>query len=130
MKEKRNAEQKNGDKKHRVKDNITALFLPRYRSMIFTFLYDCAFAVLSFYLARVSMFYKVDFPTNYLNFEVPLAIVMITVVISMLVLFDCYNVVWKYAGRVEFLKFICAYFVSFILLLIVKAIVAAAFNVD
>ncbi len=130
MKEKRNAEQKNGDKKHRVKDNITALFLPRYRSMIFTFLFDCAFAVLSFYLARVSMFYKVDFPTNYLNFEVPLAIVMITVVISMLVLFDCYNVVWKYAGRVEFLKFICAYFVSFILLLIVKAIVAAAFNVD
>lgn len=130
MKEKRNAEQKNGDKKHRVKDNIMALFLPRYRSMIFTFLFDCAFAVLSFYLARVSMFYKVDFPTNYLNFEVPLAIVMITVVISMLVLFDCYNVVWKYAGRVEFLKFICAYFVSFILLLIVKAIVAAAFNVD
>lgn len=130
MKEKRKAEHKNGDKKHRVKDNFTALFLPRYRSMIFTFLYDCAFAVLSFYLARVSMFYKVDFPTNYLNFEVPLAIVMITVVVSMLVLFDCYNVVWKYAGRVEFLKFICAYFVSFILLLIVKAIVSAAFNVD
>lgn len=130
MKEKQNAEKKNGDKKHSVKDNFTALFLPRYRSIIFTFIYDCAFAVLSFYLARVSMFYKVDFPTNYLNFEIPLAIIMITVVISMLVLFDCYNVVWKYAGRVEFLKFICAYFVSFILLLIVKAIVLAAFNVD
>ena len=121
----------NGGKKHKtVKDNFTALFLPRYRSIIFTFILDCGFTVLAFYLARVSMFYKVDFPTNYLSFEVPLAMVMITVVVSMLVLFDCYNVVWKYAGRVEFLKFLCAYVVSFILLLIVKAIVSAAFKVD
>lgn len=119
--------EKSGAKK---KANISNIFSPRYRSVILTFLLDVGFVVGAFWLARFTMFYKVEFPQNYLNFEIPLMLIMVTVPISMLALFDCYNVVWKYAGRVEFLKFIAAYVLSFLVLLVVKAIVSVAFNVD
>ena len=78
------------------------------------------------------MFYKIDtdMPVNYTNFEIPIMLVMVAVPISMLALFDCYNVVWKYAGRVEFIKFLISYIASFLILLIIKAIIQAAFNVE
>ncbi|MCM1368125.1 MAG: polysaccharide biosynthesis protein [Roseburia sp.] len=120
---------KEGKSARNVKANISALFSPRYRSVILTFVVDVSLVVLSFWLARITIFYAVAFPKNYLNFEIPLMLVMVTVTISMLTLFDCYNVVWRFAGRVEFLKFITSYFISFIVLLIVKGVVNAAFDV-
>ncbi len=129
-KNKKSMDQRSDGKSKKNKLNLANVFLPRYRSVILTFLLDIGFVVGAFWLARFSMFYKVSFPTNYLNFEIPLMIIMVAVPISLLALFDCYNVVWKYAGRVEFLKFMAAYLVSFLVLLIVKAIVGAAFNVD
>ncbi len=127
--EKDSADKTKGKK---AKVDITAMFSPRYRSIILTFIMDVGFVVGAFWLARFSMFYsdRVSFPTNYLEFEIPLMLIMCMVPISMLALFDSYNVVWKYAGRVEFLKFIAAYLVSFLILLIVKAIVNVAFNVQ
>ena len=119
-------------KEKKSKLNLANVFLPRYRSVVLTFLLDIGFVVGAFWLARFSLFYKVPpaTATNYPNFEIPLMIIMVAVPISLLALFDCYNVVWKYAGRVEFLKFMASYLVSFVVLLIVKAIVGAAFNVD
>lgn len=127
----RNSGEKEGKIAQNVKANFTALFSPRYRSVILTFILDVSLVVLSFWLARISIFYaeSVKFPKNYANFEIPLMLIMVTVPISMLTLFDCYNVVWRFAGRVEFLKFVTSYFVSFIVLLIVKGVVNAAFDV-
>lgn len=123
------AEMNNG-KKGRYE--FPSFFLPRYRRVVLTFLLDLCFIVGMFWLARFAMFYKIDsdMPLNYINFEFPIMLIMVTVPISMLALFDCYNVVWRYAGRVEFIKFLIAYIASFIILLIIKAIIQAAFNVE
>ncbi len=120
------------DKKRKKRADLSTIFSPRYRSIILTFVLDVGFIVGSFWLARFAIFYsnKVEFPTNYLNFEIPLMLIFTTVPICMLALFDCYNVMWRYAGRVEFLKFMAAYLISFIVLLAVKGIVGVAFNVQ
>lgn len=119
-------------KEKRVKiDKLTALF-PRYRNVILGFVTDILFVIGSYWLARYAITYSPDvsLPDSYIDFEIPMMIIMVTVVISMLALFDCYNVVWRYAGRVEFLKFFASYVISFLLLLIVKAIVDVAFRVQ
>lgn len=122
-------EKTNGKKS---KYEFPSFFLPRYRRVVLTFLLDLCFIVGMFWLARFAMFYKIDsdMPLNYTNFEFPIMLIMVTVPISMLALFDCYNVVWRYAGRVEFIKFLISYIASFIILLIIKAIIQAAFNVE
>ncbi len=111
---------------------LPSFFQPRYRRVVLTFFLDICFVVGMFWLARFAMFYKIDtdMPVNYTNFEIPIMLVMVAVPISMLALFDCYNVVWKYAGRVEFIKFLISYIASFLILLIIKAIIQAAFNVE
>ncbi len=137
MSDKNSKQQKNGEKSKakkplKSKNDIRKLFFPRYRNVILMFLLDLAFVVGSFWLARLSIFFKISVhtPNNYYNFEIPLMLIMVTVPISLLALFECYNVVWKYAGRVEFLRFFGSYVVSFVLLLIVKGVVSAAFDVD
>lgn len=94
-----------------------------------TFVFDIAFCVVAFWLARLAMFNQVGTPQNYSNFEIPIMIIMTAMPVCMLALFNCYNVVWKLAGRIEFIKFVASYVMSFILLLIVKAVLFAAFNV-
>lgn len=123
-------DEKNNGKKGKYE--LPSFFLPRYRRVVLTFILDLCFIVGMFWLARFAMFYKIDsdMPLNYTNFEFPIMLIMVTVPISMLALFDCYNVVWRYAGRVEFIKFLIAYIASFIILLIIKAIIQAAFNVE
>lgn len=125
-------EKKNMNKKEKSKkanNNVTA-FSPRYYRIILTFILDIGCIIGAFWLARYSLFYSIVPPNNYLNFEIPLMIIMTAVPISLLALFNCYNVMWRYAGRVEVLKFVAAYVISFLILLIVKAIVQSAFNVD
>lgn len=137
MSDKNNKHRENGDKSNakkpmKSKNDFRKLFFPRYRNVILMFLFDLAFVVGSFWLARLSIFFKIsiDTPHNYSYFEIPIMLIMVTVPISMLALFECYNVVWKYAGRVEFLRFFASYIISFVLLLIVKGVVSAAFDVD
>ena len=55
---------------------------------------------------------------------------MLIVTVAMLVFFDCYNTVWKYAGRVEFFKFVLAYFASFGIIMLFKVIMRAAFDFE
>jgi len=117
-------------RKTRIKNNIGNLLSPRYRGVIFTFLLDIGFCFAAFWAARAAMFKEVDFPHNYLNLEIPIMIIMVAMPICLLALFNCYNVVWRFAGRIEFIKFIGAYVVSFLFLFIVKLILAASFNVD
>ncbi len=132
MKNKKNKSDNPKNKGKRAKNKFTALFSPRYRYVILTLILDIALVFGSFWLAHFSIYYSdsVANPSNYKQFFVPLMLVSVTVPICMLALFDCYNVVWKYAGRVEFLKFALSYVVSFIVLLIIKAIVDVAFKVD
>ena len=119
--------------KHRKRtQNEFALFSPKYRNVILMLIVDIALIFGSFWLAHFSIYYRetVVNPSHYQDFIIPLMLVSVTVPVCMLALFDCYNVVWKYAGRVEVLKFCLSYVVSFLVLLVVKAIVDAAFNVN
>ena len=102
----------------------------RYRGVILMFVLDILFCMGAFWATRFAMFKEVDYPLNYLNFEIPIMIIMVTMPVCMLALFNCYNVVWKFAGRIEFIKFVGAYVVSFAFMCIVKIILIASFNVE
>ena len=125
---KNNVEKKN---KNKMPD-LQAVFSPRYRNVILTFLLDVALVVGCFWFARFVMYYSPDVnpPPGYLDFEIPLMLIMVAVPICMLALFDCYNVVWKYAGRVEVLKFIASYVTSFIVFVVVRIIVNESFRAE
>ena len=110
-------------------NNMRALSL-RYRGVILTFILDIGFCLASFWAARAAMFKEVSFPVNYTNFEIPIMIIMTAIPVCLLALFNCYNVMWKFAGRIEFIKFVGSYIVSVVILFIVKAILDASFNVQ
>ena len=82
----------------------------RVRAMIITLLADLLFAVLAYYIARSILFFRLDneLPKKYLNIEVAIAAASVIITVVMLLIFDCYNAIWKYAGRVEFFKFMLA----------------------
>ena len=104
----------------------------RYRGIIITFFLDIAFAVFAYWLARTVLFYSenVTMPDLYNRYELAVAAVVILIMVSMLVFFDCYNAVWRYAGRVEFFKFLLAYITSFIVLMLLKLVLNFAFRID
>ena len=104
----------------------------KYKALILTFVLDIAFAIASYFIAKGIMYYDpaVQISQSYKNFEIAIVIVFVLVTIAMLVLFDCYNTVWKYAGRVEFFKVIVAYFASFGTLMLFKLVMSLAFDVD
>lgn len=122
----------NNTNKKRANVNVKALFSLRYRGVILTFIFDILFSMAAFWLARKAMFNQVSVsqPINYQNFEVPIMIIMTGIPVCMLALFNCYNVVWKFAGRIEFIKFVASYIMSYCVLLIFKAVLYAAFNVQ
>lgn len=112
------------------KVNISASQLMKYRSVIITIMLDVVFALGAYWAARGIMFYQTDMPKNYFQYEFVTMIVMVTVAIAMLVFFDCYNSVWKYAGRVEFFKFMLSYIGTFAALMLYKIVMAVAFDLD
>lgn len=102
----------------------------RVRSILLLLAGDLAFAIFSYWLARTIMFFRLDKPLGYSEYELLVATVSVVVVIAMLLFFDSYNTVWKYAGRVEFFKFLMAYIASFLTLLIIKFVIDAAFDIQ
>ncbi|MCH5154709.1 MAG: polysaccharide biosynthesis protein [Clostridiales bacterium] len=131
LQEKTDAKSEQTESKKRANVNVMALLSPRYRGVVLTFVCDIVFCFGAFWLARLSMFNQIPVSSvlNYENFEIPIMIIMTGIPVCMLALFNCYNVVWKLAGRVEFIKFVSSYVVSYFVLLIVKAVLFAAFNV-
>ncbi|MBD5131464.1 MAG: polysaccharide biosynthesis protein [Clostridiales bacterium] len=125
--------ERDGKTEAKKNSKLGNIISPRYRGIILTFLLDIAFCIASFWIARAAMFRAIpidNYPHNYLNFEIPIMVIMIAMPICLLALFNCYNVVWKFAGRIEFMKFASAYVVSYFILMIVKLIFKAAFNVE
>lgn len=118
--------------KKRANVNVKALFSPRYRGVILTFILDIAFCYGAFWLARLAMFNKIDISKahNYPNFEIPIMLIMTGIPVCMLALFNCYNVVWKFAGRIEFIKFVVSYVASLCVLLVFRSVLDAAFDVE
>ena len=116
-----------GEKKNKHKDKHLSVKL---KSVLIVAALDVLFAFGAYWAARAIMFYRYAIPPGYEDFEWVAMTVMIMVTIAMLVFFDCYNSVWKYAGRVEFFKFVFAYFASFGIIVIFKLIMAAAFEFD
>ncbi len=102
----------------------------RWRSILITVACDVLFAVLAFYIARTIMFFKIENPNEYLSSEILIATAAIVTTIVMLVVFDSYNVLWRYAGRVEFLKFVLSYVASFAVMLLFKLILKATVDVE
>ncbi|MCI8413331.1 MAG: polysaccharide biosynthesis protein [Clostridia bacterium] len=102
----------------------------KIRSVAIVIALDVAFAFGSYWAARAIMFYRAPAPENYTNYEWVAMLAMVIVTIAMLVFFDCYNSVWKYAGRVEFFKFMLAYFASFGIIMLFKVIMNAAFDFE
>lgn len=108
--------------KFKRKNNHSKLW--RFVRIIAMLLVDVVSAVLAYYIARTIMFFKVDasLPNGYLNNEMIIATVSVSTLVIMLVLLDCYNSIWKYAGKVEFTKFLLAYLCTFVILFIGKII--------
>lgn len=110
--------------------SAAAQFIALSRGTVITFVLDVAFSFAAFWSARATLYgdsYK--FAQNYLHFEIPIMLFMAIVPVCMLALFNCHNVVWKFAGRIEFIKFVAAYITTFLFLLIIKVILGAAFNI-
>lgn len=102
----------------------------KYRSIFVMLALDIVFAVFSFWLARTIMFFGLEKPVGYSEYEVAIAAINVTVVLAMLLFFDSYNTVWKYAGRVEFFKFLMAYIVSFAVIMVFKYVMGFAFDIE
>ena len=94
----------------------------RLRAVIITFILDCLLASLAFFISRTILFFKIPEPAGYAQNEIIIAVISVVILLVMLVICDCYNVIWKYAGRVEFLKFLFAYIFTFFILFLVKII--------
>lgn len=102
----------------------------RWRSILITLFCDIAFASLSYFLSRTIMFFQIDAPNGYLQNEWAIALAAVVSTIIMLVIFDCYNAIWRYAGRVEFFKFLLAYICTFFVLFIIKIILKVVVNTE
>ena len=106
--------------------------IKRYRSIALHIACDMLFAVGAYWLSY--LINRMEAPFDWADFDsvrhvgVQLG-VFVTALGIMLLLFDCYNTVWKYAGRVELYKFLLAYASTFIVLFIYMGI-AAVFEAD
>ncbi|MDE7464340.1 MAG: polysaccharide biosynthesis protein, partial [Clostridiales bacterium] len=98
--------------------------------ILLTLLLDVCILVGSYWLARLTIFFKDPLPTGYTSYEVAIMFILVAICIVMLAVFGCYRFIWKYTGRVEALRFAAAYIVAFGLLVATKYIIAATFGVN
>jgi len=82
----------------------------KIRNIVLQLICDIAFAVGAFWLAYLVNRVDVNWAdiTVARNMGVQMVVFVAVLVIFLLVL-DCYNTVWKYAGRVDLYKFVLAY---------------------
>lgn len=92
------------------------------RKLILTVFLDTAFASLAYFLARTILFFRIEMPKDFARVEPAIGAGVVIITVLMLVIFDCYNVIWKYAGRIEFFKFLLSYIGTFAILGILKII--------
>ena len=102
----------------------------RIRSIIITLALDICFAALAFFLERTILFFRLEEPAGYAQNELAIAVVAVVVTVAMLVIFDCYNAIWRYAGRVEFFKFLFSYIASFFILFVFKIILEVVVDTE
>ncbi len=114
------------DKPRKLLVNMSA----RSRSVVLTFILDVILSVAAYIATHAILFYALDMPESYKNFELPVAAVFIIVTLCMLIFFDCYTAMWKYAGRVEFFKLALSFFATFGVLMLLKIVLGFAFGVE
>ncbi len=102
----------------------------KYGRLALTLILDVCILVGSYWLARLTLFYNSELPIGYTSYEVGVMFIMVALCMAMLAVFGCYKFVWKYAGRVEAIKFTAAYVASFALLMALKYIIDAAVGVN
>lgn len=104
----------------------------RVRNILLMMLLDIAAAAAAYFIARTVMFFRIPStaPNGYLEIEPYVAVASVSVLFIMLVVCDCYNSIWKYAGRIEFLKVIAAYLGTFIILLVGKIVLQLTVDIE
>jgi len=112
----------------------------KYRVMALHLLCDTVFAVGAFWLAYLinylefidlwpavgDLLYGEDVATRHIQVQM---FIFVSTTIFFLLLFDNYNTVWKYAGKVDLYKFLLAYAFCFVVLFIYM-VIAGIFQVD
>lgn len=88
-------------------------------------LYDVAFSALSFYLAHYIIFFRLTpdnsaYPLNYNYYVFLLAMVSITINVSMLAVTGNYKMVWKYVGLIDLFKYVFSFFFSAVVIILFK----------
>ncbi len=109
--------------------NITKI-TNKYKKLALVLALDIAFCIGSYFLSRALLFKTADMTEIFSQYEFAIASMFVVLTISMLIFFDCYNAVWKYAGRVEFFKVVLAYIASFAMITILGLIMNRAFHVS
>lgn len=103
-------------------------FIKRNSQLIFVFLLDLFFTLAAYGLASVLVFSSIAKDTVFAGNEIFIVLAYVIIILSMLVFFDCYTAVWKYAGRVEFFKILLAYISSFAIILMTSITLNRAFK--
>lgn len=85
----------------------------------YTFLFDVLLCVIAFGLAEVIAYNTRLSEIAQLSTLADLAICLVTILVMMFA-FDCYSGLWKYAGRVDFMRLIMAHFVTALILLVLS----------
>lgn len=104
----------------------------RARNILLMMLMDVLAAAGAYFIARTIMFFRVpsDMPNGYVEIEPFVAAASVAVLFLMLIACDCYNSIWKYAGRIEFLKLLAAYLGTFVILFAAKMVLQIAIDVE
>ncbi|MCL2848102.1 MAG: polysaccharide biosynthesis protein [Firmicutes bacterium] len=100
--------------------SIRKFFSHKWRKTLFFMLLDALFAGVAFLIARTIFFNGFDIPEYgplphiryFIDNEAWVGGLFCVIVIISLLIFDSYNTVWKFAGRMEFLKILVAYAVA------------------
>lgn len=104
-------------------------FLSKNKNIVLTLILDIAFAIGAYFAAFHIVFFSWDVPIGLQGYEILVGAIFVIVVVCMLAFFDCYNTIWKYAGRIEFFKFMLSYLASFIMLIILEVVLESAFDI-
>jgi len=118
------------------KNILQRVFTAKVKKIVLMLLLDMAFAVLAFFIARSITFGargihlpEYGYLVRFFAHEIWIAATFVALTVLMLAIFDSYNAVWRFAGRVEFIKIVVAYLAAAGSLFLFTFILRSAFDV-
>lgn len=111
------------------KPDIRSILISNSKLRIFLMvLYDIIFAAIAFYLAHFTIFFRITednsaYPLNYNAYVFLIAVVSVTINVSILALMGNYKFIWKYANLIDVFKYFLSFIISAIVTIIFKMII-------